>query len=143
MRALVAFYSLTGNTGLVAARIAALRPAGHAPQDYDLVIVAGPVWAGRVAPPVRSYLAAHRGRFRNVAFCLTHGGPAAGDGFRRMEDIAQARPVATLSMQAADIAAGEYDAPVRAFARRLQEGLGRPHLQVAGAQAGAQTKRAV
>jgi flavodoxin len=163
MKILVAFYSLTGNTGVLASKTAALLHAdtdriltqipyeggwgyvkaayhsltgrnvaikspGTPPQGYDLVIVAGPVWAGRIAPPILTYLAKYRGQFQRIAFCTTQGGTVPGKAFEQMEAAGGVKPVATLSVQAKEIAEGRYDAAVRAFVTALQ----REHLHIAG-----------
>lgn len=44
------------------------------PGDYELVILGAPVWAGRLAAPMRSYLHAHAGRLHAVAAFCTMGG---------------------------------------------------------------------
>lgn len=167
MKTLVAFYSLTGNTSLVASKIAALlhadtdriltevpyeggwgyakaayhsligrkvaiKASGVTPQDYDLVVVAGPVWSGRIAPPVRTYLANYRGQFRRVAFCVTQGGTSPGKALQQMETISGAKPVETMSVQAKEVVEGRHDKAARTFVKRLQQELARPQLNVAG-----------
>ncbi|HEY7644972.1 MAG TPA: hypothetical protein VH858_08035 [Hyphomicrobiales bacterium] len=159
MKSLVVFYSRTGNTSLVASKIAALLnaeterilsrqaydgPFGFAkaafhsltdrdvaidptkltPDSYDLVVVAGPIWAGRIAPPVRTFLRRFRGHFKHAAFCVTHGGSAAATSFHQMETACEIRPLATLAVKAGDIAAGQYDLPVRTFVSTIENELG-------------------
>ena len=51
-----------------------IAPAARDPGDYGLVILGAPVWAGRLAAPMRSYLRAHAGRFRAAAAFCTMGG---------------------------------------------------------------------
>ena len=41
--------------------------------QYRLVIVASPVWAGRVSSVVRSFLKQHGKKLRSAAFLLTRG----------------------------------------------------------------------
>jgi len=43
-------------------------------EDYRLVILGTPVWAGRCSAPIRSFLKAYGGRLQNVAYVLTRGG---------------------------------------------------------------------
>ncbi len=166
MKSLVVFYSLTGNTSLVASKIAALlkadterilcqkpykgpwgyfKAAYHsltgrsvpiqaskiAPHDYDLIVVAGPIWAGRIAPPVRSFLHDYRGHSKHMAFCVTYGGSQPDYSFRQMEEFSGIKPVATLSVTAEEITEGHYDLPVRTFVKTLQETLGQAHQDVA------------
>ncbi len=156
MKSLVVFYSRTGNTSLIASKIAALLhadteriltrtaydgsfgfikgalhsatgrqvpidPPTHSPDDFDLVVIGGPVWAGHIAPPVQTYLRTFRGHFKRVAFCLTHGGSAAAKSFKQMEAIGGMPPVATLAVTVRDIATGHYDLAVRTFAKTLEQ----------------------
>ncbi len=41
------------------------------PEGYDLVVLVGPLWAGRLAPPIRAYVV--KNRFRKVAFFSCNG----------------------------------------------------------------------
>jgi len=44
------------------------------PADYDVVIVGGPVWNGRVTPAVRTYLLKNRNNIKKAAFFVTCAG---------------------------------------------------------------------
>jgi hypothetical protein len=48
------------------------------------VIVGGPVWGGRIASPVRTYLRQHGSDFRSTAFFVTQGGAWPGISFKQM-----------------------------------------------------------
>ena len=129
MKALVAFYSRTGNTKSVGEEIARCLNAdvdeivdkknragiigflGGAidalfdksteveymsnPQEYDLVIIGSPVWAGRVTPAVKAYLS--RNRFNKTGFFCTYSSKA-GKSFERMEELSR-KPVGTLGVR--------------------------------------------
>ena len=41
-------------------------------KDYDLVVIGTPVWAGKMAPAIRTYL--HARKIPNSAFFCTYGG---------------------------------------------------------------------
>jgi flavorubredoxin len=43
-------------------------------KDYDLIIVASPVWAGTMAAPVRTFFSKYKKSIKRVAFFLTQGG---------------------------------------------------------------------
>jgi hypothetical protein len=62
-----AYHSLSG-------RSVPIQSPKLKPDDSDLVIVAGPIWTGRIAPPVQTYLRKFHGDFTRVAFCITRGG---------------------------------------------------------------------
>jgi len=44
------------------------------PADYDVVILGGPVWNGRVTPAVRTYLLKNRDSIKKAAFFVTCAG---------------------------------------------------------------------
>jgi flavodoxin len=64
-----------------------LEPLQHCPADYQTVLIGGPVWAGRMAAPVRSFVATYgAGCQRMAAFCTMgeRGGGAALDGLAKL-----------------------------------------------------------
>lgn len=166
MKTLVVFYSRTGNTSLVASKIAALlnadtdrilTPQGYdgslgfvrgvlhslgdrrvaiappkiTPASYDLVVIGGPVWAGRAANPVRTYLRQFGDTFKQVAYFVTLGGASAEKALAHMEIVTGKRPIATLAVTQKDIASGNYDLAARDFARSLQQTAGQRAAEVA------------
>jgi hypothetical protein len=45
-----------------------IEPLVHAPSQYELVVIAGPIWASHPATPVRTFLKQERCRLPRVAF---------------------------------------------------------------------------
>lgn len=86
-----------------------LLPAGCDPRDYRRVLVGGPVWAALPCSPVRSYLAHHKGQFREVAFFCTYGGRGADRALAEMARIAGRKPRATLAVLDRDVDAHRQD----------------------------------
>lgn len=157
MKALVVYYSLSGNTRTVATALAKdlgadieeLRcsryspgiwgfiragydswkgdlppnePLAHAPSQYELVVIAGPIWAFHPATPIRTFLQRERAGLRRVAFLLTHGGSAAEQSLREMQEIVGRMPAASLVVTEADIKARKFASALSAFATRLSTG---------------------
>jgi flavodoxin len=117
MKALVAYYSQTGNTKKVAealaehlnadteaivsdskgmARLAMqaflrihakIGPTTKDAGSYDLVVVGSPVWAGRMSSPIRTYVAHNRNKFASVAFFCTHGNPGSEASVKMLESM--------------------------------------------------------
>ncbi len=88
------------------------------PSGYDLVVVGTPVWASKMASPVRTYLTQMRGKLPSVAFLCTCGSPP-GEVFEGMERLA-GKPAATLAITAKDMKSGEYAEMLKSFAERVK-----------------------
>ncbi len=73
---------------------------GHDPAAYDLLAIGGPVWAGRMASPLRSYARQLAGRAPRVAFFCTEGGRGAEQAFDDLGRLCGKEPAATLVVDA-------------------------------------------
>jgi flavodoxin len=104
-------------------RTTQLAKLKHDPADYDLVIVGTPVWGMSVSAPVRTYLTQTAGRFRDVAFFLTHGGTGRERVFEQMQELAMLQPTAVLSVTEREVDSAEFLRKARAFAERLRAAL--------------------
>jgi flavodoxin len=96
-----------------------IEPLSVRPQDYSLVVVGTPVWAGNVSSPVRAFIAAHRAQMQRVALFCTQGGTGASRVLQRMADLCGRPAVATASFNDVDIDSGEYLAPIAAFSAAI------------------------
>jgi hypothetical protein len=97
-----------------------IEPLSHAQSRYDLVVIGGPIWMYRPAPPVRAYLRQEAARLTRPAFFLTHGGSAGERSLREMELVAGRAPVATLVVREADVRQGKSGPAVSSFASALR-----------------------
>ncbi len=70
-------------------------PPNRDPACYDIVIIGGPIWAGRMATPVRTFARRHVARAPQVAFFCTAGGPTADAAFADLERLCRKAPRAT------------------------------------------------
>ena len=70
------------------------------PADYDRVVVGSPVWAGRLASPVTTFLKKHQSSIRSLASFITHGDPkkSYADVFEFVERAAGQKCAPTLSV---------------------------------------------
>lgn len=102
------------------ARACPILPLTHEPENYDVVVVGSPVWNGSVSSPVRSFLCAHSGRLKNVAFFLTHKEPRVDDVFTQMESLAAKRAVAQLPVRWPELIGGEYKLELAPFVERIE-----------------------
>jgi flavodoxin len=89
------------------------------PSDYDLVILGTPVWAWRVAPPMRSYVLRNVLRFRRVAFFCTEDGGGERRVFAELRHLCRQTPVSTLFVTQRCLPEPAHREPLRKFMRRL------------------------
>jgi flavodoxin len=107
-----------------------LRETAKGVSGYDLVIIGGPIWAGRVASPVRTFLRENRDQFKNVAFFVTQGGRHGGENvLRQMERDAGMPPLASLVMCERDLQGRLLKHAILGFTTRLKEALPAPAVQ--------------
>jgi hypothetical protein len=101
----------------------AIEDAKLSPAKYDLVIVGGPVWGGRIANPVRTYLRQHGSEFKSTAFFVTQGGAWPGISFKQMAAMSGKQPIATLSVSSGKLFRPSGDRAVRAFVEQMKSAL--------------------
>jgi flavodoxin len=99
----------------------AIEKLSHTPLQYELVVVAGPIWAFHPATPIRTFLKQERTRLPRVAFLLTHGGSAGERSLREMEKIAGQAPVANLIVRQQDVKGRTFASSLASFEAKLQE----------------------
>jgi flavodoxin len=78
------------------------------PREYDLVVIGTPVWAGTMSSPVRAYLHAHAGQFKNVACFAVMGGQGATQTVREMQLLCGAPDALTQVFTERDVELNEY-----------------------------------
>ncbi len=89
-------------------KIVELESLKYNPQDYDVVYIGAPVWAGKAANPVISYLNQNEGNFNNVKFFLTAGSSGFDSSFKQME-TSSIKPIKTLQLTTKEVKKGDYD----------------------------------
>lgn len=103
----------------IARRTPPIVTAHRDPANYDLLLIGGPVWAGRMAAPVRTYAERYGVKAPRVAFFCTEGGSGAEKAFADLEQLCQHRPEATLVIDAAHLPAVEHHAALGQFTQTL------------------------
>lgn len=107
----------------IARRTPPILPASHNPADYELLVIGGPVWAGRMAAPVRTYAQRYGAQAPHVAFFCTEGGHGADTAFADLEKLCQKPPDATLVVDAAHLPVIEHAVPLSSFTSKLSSSL--------------------
>ena len=85
------------------------------PAHYDLVIIGGPIWAGRMGSPVRAFAKQYLGQARQVAFFCTAGGPKADEAFADLQRLCGHAPSATWPVDAKHLEAESHRAELAHF----------------------------
>jgi flavodoxin len=87
--------------------------------NFDLVIIGTPVWAGRVASPVQSFLAKHRGSLHRTAFFCTCAGPNSSPVFDQLHALSGRVPVNTLAITNEEMKSSSYRDKLTAFSKTV------------------------
>jgi len=96
-----------------------IGPLQKDPAEYDLVVLATPVWAWTVTPAMRTYLMQTKGKIRKAAFLCTMGGSGDVKTFAAMEEISGLKPAATISFKTAEVKNGQHTQRLKNFADQL------------------------
>ena len=89
-------------------KIVELETFKYDPKDYDIVYIGGPVWGGKTANPVISYLKQNEGKFKNLKFFLTAGSSGFESAFKQMEEYST-KPLKTLALTTKEVKKEEYN----------------------------------
>jgi len=98
-----------------------LKPYNKNPEDYDLVIIGTPIWAGKPSVPISTYLKENKGKFKNVAFFCTYGGSGLEKTIEAMKQMTGKEPAATLDVTDSEIKDKAYDHKIESFIENLRE----------------------
>jgi hypothetical protein len=97
-----------------------ISPAAR--QPYDRIVIGGPIWAGRPASPVRSYLAGNNRLPGRVALFLTRIGSPPEPAFAEMEALLPAPAEAKLALRSGDVERDRIAPALTEFAAKLRNG---------------------
>lgn len=97
-----------GGKDAITEKIVELENLKYNPEDYDVVYLGAPIWAGKAANPLISYLKENEGKFKNVKFFVTAGGDGFGGGFKQMEKYS-IKPLKKLGLTTKEVKNDDYD----------------------------------
>ncbi len=86
------FDALTSN-------VTVINDFNHKLDEYDVILIGTPVWAGKMTPAIRTFLLGNAEVFPEVAFFVTLGGTSAQKTLQGMEDLAGKEPLASLVLE--------------------------------------------
>ena len=113
---------LWGGKSAVMGETPALEPCGFDPQAYDRVVLGTPLWAGRIAPPLRSFIYEQRSALAGMspAAFICCGGGSTEKAFSQLRKLLGVELAAELSLvDPKDRPSAENEARLEAFCRAL------------------------
>ena len=96
-----------GGKDALSEKIIDLESLNFNPADYDVVYIGAPIWAGKAANPVISYMKQNEGKFNNVKFFMTAGSDDCTRGLKQMEEYS-IKPLKTLALTTKEVKKNEY-----------------------------------
>lgn len=101
------------------------------PEDYDVVLVGSPVWAGRIASPVRAYLRRFAGKVKTAAGFVSCSKTGAESALAELDKLVAGRAVAHLSVCDEDRVNGRDVGKILDFVKTVEEAAGLPSIPAA------------
>jgi len=90
------------------------------PDNYDLVVIGTPIWAGRMSSPVRAYLIHFHNHFCRVAFFTTSLTGSHRRAFAEMAELVSTKPLATVELTVSQVRKGKETGSFKAFIKALK-----------------------
>jgi len=84
------------------------------PVDYDLVILASPIWAGSISSPMRGYITKNREKLIRTAVFLSNASGVVENAFVEIRELLINPPLVEDSLQQSKIKS-EFESTVNAF----------------------------
>lgn len=104
-----------GGKDALSEKIIDLEQIKYDPSNYDIVYLGAPVWAGKSANPMISYIKENEGKFNNVKFFATAGSSGFESTFEQMEKFVGKAAQKTLALTTKEVKKGEYSAKLESF----------------------------
>ena len=101
-----------------------ILPPSHDVVSYDLIVLGGPIWAGKLATPVRSFARQHGSRVAQMAFFCTAGGPKADSAFADLQRLCGRAPRATCLVDASHLEPESHRAQLAYFVAQALRAVG-------------------
>jgi flavodoxin len=89
------------------------------PSEYDLVILASPIWAGTISSPMRSYVMKNRDKLDRTAIFLTNDSGAVEAAFLEIYELLNTKPLVERSLQRSKMK-NEFESTVTSFVDSIQ-----------------------
>lgn len=101
-----------------------IRYDGPDPAGFDAVVAISPIWAARLAGPMRSFITLHRESLAKVAVLSVMGESGAPNAVSEVGALLGRRPAADLAVKAADVDGPDTTQRLREFIRSVEVAAG-------------------
>ena len=96
-----------------------IKPTKKDVSKYGIVIIGTPIWAGDMAPAVRTYLNQNNGTIKKAAFFCTKGGGESKKAFDDFQKLC-GKPAAVLDLKEKGVIAGKCDSQIKDFVKKIK-----------------------
>jgi flavodoxin len=83
--------------------------------DYDCVVVGTPIWAGNMAPAVRTFLKQYQDKIKQLAFFCTMGGANDQGLFGKIASAVNRQSKATMAIRTKQVLEDNYSSEINNF----------------------------
>lgn len=106
---------MRGGKDAISEKIIDLEQTKYDPSNYDVVYLGVPVWAGKSATPMISYIKENEGKFNEVKFFVTAGSSGFEGTFEQMEKFVGKAPQKTLALTTKEVKKDEFADRLESF----------------------------
>lgn len=117
----------SGVTGFLKAGRAAMKksltdnsPIANRIEEYDMVVIGSPVWAGTLPPAIRTFVTDNKTKFKKVAFFTTQGGENKQRIFSDFAELLGSSPVVEMFVTTKQVKSGMIEGELSAFVQKIQ-----------------------
>jgi hypothetical protein len=93
---------------------------GPSVSEFDAVVLIVPIWAYRLASPMRSFVAFYRDRLRHVAVVSVMGGSGGPNAVAEVAELTGHRPIASIGFHSREVEDGSCAQKLAAFATLVE-----------------------
>jgi hypothetical protein len=100
-----------------------IRYDGPLPRDFEAVVLISPIWAFRLASPMRSFVARRRDHLPEVAVISVMGGAGAPNAVAEVGQLLERAPIHSAAFTMKEVEEGACRERLQAFAGALHRAL--------------------
>lgn len=99
-------------------KLTKIKPLNKKIEDFDLIVIGSPTWAGNLSSPVRTFLTEYAKNIKKVAFFATAGAESE-HVFESMQEIS-GKPLAIMEINEKEIKENNYLSKIDQFVAKLK-----------------------